>query len=282
MLAALERLEGAPGRLQRVGAGPRGGEAYVDYAHTPDGLQTVLTALRPHAERAADRGVRRRRRPRPGQAAADGGHRRATCADIAIVTDDNPRSEEPAAIRAAGAGRRRGRCREIGDRREAIRRGAALLEAGDILVVAGKGHEQGQIIGDQTIPFDDVAETAGPSGSSNGWPEMAARPDRPRARCGRPTRSWPPRDGRQEGAAFTAAGRQHRQPRPGARRPLRRPGRGAGRPRVRPGGAGQGRGGEPGHPACRGPAVVVADTLQGLRRWARRRASAPAGRGGGR
>ena len=69
VLAALEHLEGAPGRLQRVGAGPRGGEAYVDYAHTPDGLETVLRALRPHVHGTADRGVRRRRRSRPGQAA---------------------------------------------------------------------------------------------------------------------------------------------------------------------------------------------------------------------
>jgi UDP-N-acetylmuramoyl-L-alanyl-D-glutamate--2,6-diaminopimelate ligase len=157
VVAALGRLEGAPGRLQRVGAGARGGEAYVDYAHTPDGLQTILTALRPHAKgrlivvlgAGGDRD--RGKRPLMGAIAAD-------LADIAFVTDDNPRSEDPATIRAqilsGGAG-----LREIGDRRAAIAAAAALLEAGDILVVAGKGHEQGQTVGDRTIPFDDVAET---------------------------------------------------------------------------------------------------------------------------
>jgi UDP-N-acetylmuramoyl-L-alanyl-D-glutamate--2,6-diaminopimelate ligase len=156
--AGLERLTGAPGRLQRVGAGPNGGEAFVDYAHTPDGLETVLTALRPHvrgrlivvfgAGGDRDRG----KRPLMGKVAVG-------LADVAIVTDDNPRSEAPAAIRAevlAGAAG----AREIGDRREAIRSAAALLKEGDILVVAGKGHEQGQIVGDVTHPFDDVAETA--------------------------------------------------------------------------------------------------------------------------
>jgi UDP-N-acetylmuramoyl-L-alanyl-D-glutamate--2,6-diaminopimelate ligase len=157
-LAGLETLEGAPGRLQRVGAGARGGEAYVDYAHTPDGLETVLKALRPHvrgklivvfgAGGDRDRG----KRPLMGRIAAE-------LADVAIVTDDNPRSEEPAAIRAevlAGAAG----ATEIGDRREAIRAAAALLAEGDILVVAGKGHEQGQIVGGVTHPFDDVVETA--------------------------------------------------------------------------------------------------------------------------
>jgi UDP-N-acetylmuramoyl-L-alanyl-D-glutamate--2,6-diaminopimelate ligase len=157
-LAGLETIEGAPGRLQRVGQGPRGGEAYVDYAHTPDGLETVLGALRPHvrgklivvfgAGGDRDRG----KRPLMGRIAAD-------LADVAIVTDDNPRSELPAAIRAdilAGADG----AKEIGDRGEAIRAAVALLEDGDILVVAGKGHEQGQIVGDVVHPFDDVAETA--------------------------------------------------------------------------------------------------------------------------
>ena len=156
-LAALENLEGAPGRLQRVGTGPRGGEAYVDYAHTPDGLSTVLTALRPHAKgrlivvfgAGGDRD--RGKRPLMGAVAAD-------LADIAIVTDDNPRSEDPATIRAqvlaGGLG-----LSEIADRRVAIGAAAAHLEAGDILVIAGKGHEQGQTIGDHVIPFDDVIET---------------------------------------------------------------------------------------------------------------------------
>ena len=156
--AALENIDGAPGRLQRVGASARGGEAYVDYAHTPDGLETVLRALRPHARgklivvfgAGGDRD--RTKRPLMGAIAA-------ALADVAIVTDDNPRSEVPAAIRAevlaGGAG-----MSEIGDRREAIRAAVARMEDGDILVVAGKGHEQGQTVGDVVHPFDDVAETA--------------------------------------------------------------------------------------------------------------------------
>lgn len=157
VLAALEHLKGAPGRLQHIGAGPRGGEAYVDYAHTPDGLETVLKALRPHtagkliavfgAGGDRDRG----KRSLMGGIAA-------RLADVAIVTDDNPRSETPAAIRAEILAAAPG-AREIGDRRAAIRAGVALLEHGDVLVVAGKGHEQGQLVAGVTHPFDDVAET---------------------------------------------------------------------------------------------------------------------------
>jgi UDP-N-acetylmuramoyl-L-alanyl-D-glutamate--2,6-diaminopimelate ligase len=157
VLGALEHLEGAPGRLQRVGAGPRGGEAYVDYAHTPDGLITVLGALRSHVQgrlivvfgAGGDRD--RGKRPLMGAAAAQG-------ADIAIVTDDNPRSEDPAAIRAEVLAGASGLI-EIPGRREAIGHAAALMQAGDILVVAGKGHEPGQIIGSEILPFDDVDET---------------------------------------------------------------------------------------------------------------------------
>jgi UDP-N-acetylmuramoyl-L-alanyl-D-glutamate--2,6-diaminopimelate ligase len=158
VLAALDHLRGAPGRLQRVGAGPQGGEAYVDYAHTPDGLETVLSALRPHAKgrlivvfgAGGDRD--RSKRPLMGEIAA-------RLADVAIVTDDNPRSEDPAAIRAAILAAAPG-AREIGDRRAAIAEAAALLEAGDVLVVAGKGHEQGQTIAGVVHPFDDCVETA--------------------------------------------------------------------------------------------------------------------------
>ncbi|HYE45525.1 MAG TPA: UDP-N-acetylmuramoyl-L-alanyl-D-glutamate--2,6-diaminopimelate ligase [Caulobacter sp.] len=158
VFAALELLQGAPGRMQRVGTGPRGGEAYVDYAHTPDGLETLLTALRPHARgrlivvfgAGGDRDAGKR--PLMGEIAA-------RLADIAIVTDDNPRSEDPAAIRAAILAAAPG-AREIGDRREAIRHAAALLEEGDVLAIAGKGHEQGQLVAGVNHPFDDVAETA--------------------------------------------------------------------------------------------------------------------------
>jgi len=157
ILTALQHLAGAPGRLQKVGSGPRGGEAYVDYAHTPDGLLNVLTALRPHAAgrlilvfgAGGDRD--RAKRPLMGAIAA-------RMADIAIVTDDNPRSEVPATIRAEireGAPS----LREIEGRRRAITEAAGLLEAGDILIVAGKGHEQGQTIAGVVHPFDDVAET---------------------------------------------------------------------------------------------------------------------------
>ncbi len=156
VMKALETLKGAPGRLQHIGAGPRGGEAYVDYAHTPDGLETVLKALRPHVDgrlivvfgAGGDRD--NTKRPLMGAAAT-------RYADLAIVTDDNPRSEEPASIRAqilAGAPG----AREIGDRRMAIQAAVALMEKGDVLVVAGKGHEQGQTIGSTVHPFDDVAE----------------------------------------------------------------------------------------------------------------------------
>jgi UDP-N-acetylmuramoyl-L-alanyl-D-glutamate--2,6-diaminopimelate ligase len=158
VLAALERLEGAPGRLQRVGTGPRGGEAYVDYAHTPDGLETVLKALRPHTRgrliavfgAGGDRDAAKR--ALMGQAAA-------AFADIAIVTDDNPRSEDPAVIRAQV---RQGApdAQDIGDRRDAIAAAVALLRDGDVLVVAGKGHEQTQTIAGVVHPFDDVAVTA--------------------------------------------------------------------------------------------------------------------------
>jgi UDP-N-acetylmuramoyl-L-alanyl-D-glutamate--2,6-diaminopimelate ligase len=157
VFAALEHIEGAPGRLQRLGTGPRGGEAYVDFAHTPDGLSTVLEALRPHATgrlivvfgAGGDRD--KGKRPQMGAIAAD-------LADVAIVTDDNPRFEVPAAIRAdilAGAPG----LTEIGDRHDAIAAAAAMLRDGDVLVVAGKGHEQGISIAGVTHPFDDVVET---------------------------------------------------------------------------------------------------------------------------
>ena len=158
VLGALEHLTGAAGRMHRVGAGPNGGEAYVDYAHTPDGLETVLGALRPHARgrlivvfgAGGDRD--RGKRPLMGEIAG-------RLADIAIVTDDNPRTENPAAIRAEILSAAPG-ARQIGDRREAIRAAVGLLGDGDILVVAGRGHEQGQVIGETVHPFDDVAEVA--------------------------------------------------------------------------------------------------------------------------
>jgi len=157
VLGMLQHVYAPPGRLQLVGRGAGESPAYVDYAHTPDGLETVLTALRPHvrgrlivvfgAGGDRDRG----KRPLMGEIAA-------RLADVIIVTDDNPRSEAPEAIRAAILAAAPG-AREIGDRREAIREAAAMLGEGDVLIVAGKGHERGQLIAGVNHPFDDVDET---------------------------------------------------------------------------------------------------------------------------
>jgi UDP-N-acetylmuramoyl-L-alanyl-D-glutamate--2,6-diaminopimelate ligase len=152
VFAALQGLDGAKGRLERVGES-RGAQIFVDYAHKPDALAKALEALRPYAAARLlvvfgaggdrDRG----KRPLMGAAAA-------AKADRVIVTDDNPRSEDPAAIRAAIMAAAPGAI-EIGDRREAIRRAIAELRGGDILLIAGKGHETGQIIGDRIMPFSD-------------------------------------------------------------------------------------------------------------------------------
>jgi UDP-N-acetylmuramoyl-L-alanyl-D-glutamate--2,6-diaminopimelate ligase len=165
VLDALSKLKGARGRLERVGEGPKGekvdgAEIYVDYAHTPDGLETVLKALRPHTKGRLicvfgcggdrDRG----KRPQMGGIAA-------RLADRVFVTDDNPRTEVAEAIRAeVMAGTKdapKGRVAEVGDRKAAIVAAVGELKAGDVLVVAGKGHEQGQIIGKDVLPFDDVS-----------------------------------------------------------------------------------------------------------------------------
>jgi UDP-N-acetylmuramoyl-L-alanyl-D-glutamate--2,6-diaminopimelate ligase len=151
-LAALEHLEGAKGRLERVGD-RNGAPVFVDYAHKPDALAKALQALRPYAKRklvvvfgaGGDRDAGKR--PLMGEIAADN-------ADSVIVTDDNPRSEDPAAIRAAIMAAARG-ATEIGDRAEAIRVAVESLQPGDALLIAGKGHETGQIVGGQTLPFSD-------------------------------------------------------------------------------------------------------------------------------
>ena len=157
VLAALASLEGAPGRLQLVG---RRGEApvFVDYAHKPDALDNVLQTLRPLAKHTLtvvlgcggdrDQG----KRPIMGEIAA-------RLADFVIVTDDNPRSEEPAAIRQAildGTKGGHARIFEIGDRATAIDEAVASLMDGDVLVIAGKGHETGQIVGPDILPFSDL------------------------------------------------------------------------------------------------------------------------------
>jgi UDP-N-acetylmuramoyl-L-alanyl-D-glutamate--2,6-diaminopimelate ligase len=157
VLAGLEKITGAQGRLQRIPGSGRG-EVYVDYAHTPDGLETVLKALRPHATgrlivvfgAGGDRD--KGKRPLMGEIAG-------RLADVAIVTDDNPRSEDPATIRRAV---REGcpAAQDVGDRRAAIQQAIAMMGDGDVVVIAGKGHEQGQIIGGTTHPFDDATVAA--------------------------------------------------------------------------------------------------------------------------
>ena len=153
VLDCLPRLQGVPGRLEQAGI-LRGGSVYIDYAHTPDALENVLNAMRPHTSGRLivvfgcggdrDRG----KRPMMGRIATN-------LADISIVTDDNPRSEAPDSIRreilasAPGA-------RDTGDRKAAIREAVSLLSDGDVLVIAGKGHETGQIVGDEVRPFDDM------------------------------------------------------------------------------------------------------------------------------
>ena len=152
VFAALERLQGAKGRLEAVG-NRNGAPIFVDYAHKPDALAKALEALRPYAKRRLvvvfgaggdrDQG----KRPLMGAIAAEK-------ADRVIVTDDNPRSEDPASIRRAILAAAPG-ASEIGDRMTAIRTAIAALEQGDILLIAGKGHETGQIIGDRVLPFTD-------------------------------------------------------------------------------------------------------------------------------
>lgn len=153
-LDRLPLLQGVRGRMECAARLPNGAVAYVDYAHTPDALERLLMALRPHtagrlhvvfgAGGDRDRG----KRPLMGQAAS-------RLADVVIVTDDNPRSEDPATIRAAILAACPG-ATEIGDRTKAIETALNALSAGDVLVVAGKGHEQGQIVAGTVLPFDDV------------------------------------------------------------------------------------------------------------------------------
>jgi UDP-N-acetylmuramoyl-L-alanyl-D-glutamate--2,6-diaminopimelate ligase len=154
-LACLPRVQGVRGRLERAVITRAGAPVYVDYAHTPDAIEAAVAALRPHARgrlilvfgAGGDRDVGKR--PEMGAAAA-------RLAECVIVTDDNPRSEDPAAIRrdvlagAPGA-------LEVPGRREAIAVAVAEAGADDIILLAGKGHEQGQVVGDRVLPFDDVA-----------------------------------------------------------------------------------------------------------------------------
>jgi UDP-N-acetylmuramoyl-L-alanyl-D-glutamate--2,6-diaminopimelate ligase len=155
VLPLVGKLTGVHGRMELVAHHRNGAPVYVDYAHKPHALETVLTALRPHTKGRLivvfgcggdrDRG----KRPEMGAIAT-------RLADVTIVTDDNPRSEMPAAIRAEILAAAPGAI-EIGDRAEAIRRAVSMLEPNDLLAIAGKGHETGQTIAGKTHPFDDSA-----------------------------------------------------------------------------------------------------------------------------
>ena len=153
-LAALETLQSVPGRLEKVGRLENGAGVYVDYAHTPDALAFVLKAIRPQVRGRLyvvfgcggdrDKG----KRPEMGEVAA-------RMADVVIVTDDNPRTEAPDTIRQQICATVPG-ARDIADRAEAIAVAISELRAGDLLVIAGKGHETGQIIGGRVLLFDDA------------------------------------------------------------------------------------------------------------------------------
>jgi UDP-N-acetylmuramoyl-L-alanyl-D-glutamate--2,6-diaminopimelate ligase len=158
IFTALEDLRTVRGRMERAATRSNGAAVFVDYAHTPDALKTALEALRPHvmgrllvvfgAGGDRDRG----KRPLMGAAAA-------AAADVVYVTDDNPRGEDPAAIRAdvmPGCPE----ATEIGDRAEAILTAVDALQPGDALLIAGKGHETGQVIGDDVLPFDDIEQAS--------------------------------------------------------------------------------------------------------------------------
>jgi UDP-N-acetylmuramoyl-L-alanyl-D-glutamate--2,6-diaminopimelate ligase len=154
----LPHLTTVRGRMQLAATRDNGAAVFVDYAHTPDAIATALAAMRPHvmgrlvAIVGAGGDRDRAKRPLMGAAAAAN-------ADLVFVTDDNPRSEDPSSIRAAVMDG----CpdaTEVGDRAEAILRGINALEPGDALLIAGKGHETGQTIGDDVLPFDDVEQAS--------------------------------------------------------------------------------------------------------------------------
>jgi len=158
-LANLARVHPVRGRLERAVITRSGAPIYVDYAHTADAIESAIEALRPHARdrliivfgAGGDRDIGKR---------AEMGEAAARLSDLVIVTDDNPRGEDPAAIRGAILAGAPG-AREVAGRREAIRAAVAEAGPGDIILLAGKGHEQGQIIGAgkdmQVLPFDDVS-----------------------------------------------------------------------------------------------------------------------------
>jgi len=154
VFSAMQRVAPVRGRLERAVITGEGVPVYIDYAHTPDALEAAIAALRPHVDgrlitvfgAGGDRD--QGKRPEMGAVAT-------RMSDVVIVTDDNPRSEDPAAIRAAILAAAPG-ATEVGGRREAIAEAIRIAKAGDIVLVAGKGHETGQIVGDRVLPFDDA------------------------------------------------------------------------------------------------------------------------------
>ncbi len=157
ILPMIPKLESVAGRMELIGQTPRGAYVYVDYAHTPDALERALKSLRTHTTKSVwvvfgcggDRD--NLKRPLMGRIASD-------FADHIVVTDDNPRSENPASIRQQILSECTSKAHEIADRRQAIAYAIARLKKGDTLLIAGKGHETGQIIGNQTHPFNDKQE----------------------------------------------------------------------------------------------------------------------------
>jgi UDP-N-acetylmuramoyl-L-alanyl-D-glutamate--2,6-diaminopimelate ligase len=154
VFSAMQRVAPVRGRLERAVISRSGAPVYIDYAHTPDALEAAIAALRPHVERRLitvfgaggdrDQG----KRPEMGAVAA-------RLSDVVIVTDDNPRGEDPARIRAAILVAAPG-ATEVAGRRDAIAEAIRIAGAGDIVLVAGKGHETGQVVGDRVLPFDDA------------------------------------------------------------------------------------------------------------------------------
>lgn len=154
-IQAIGRLQPVRGRLERAAIARSGAPVYVDYAHTPDAIEAAVAALKPHAGGRLIVVIGAGGDRDPGKRELMGAAAART-ADLVIVTDDNPRTEDPAAIRAAVLQGAPG-ATEIGDRRDAIAAAIAQAGAQDIVLIAGKGHEQGQIVGDLVLPFDDVA-----------------------------------------------------------------------------------------------------------------------------
>jgi len=152
--SAMQRVAPVRGRLERAVISRAGVPVYIDYAHTPDALEAAIAALRPHVDgrlitvfgAGGDRD--QGKRPEMGAVAV-------RMSDVVIVTDDNPRTEDPATIRSAIMAGAPG-ATEVGDRRKAIAEAIAMARDGDIILVAGKGHETGQIVGDRVLPFDDA------------------------------------------------------------------------------------------------------------------------------